>query len=146
MSLKILKQQLKDIAIEETPEEPQKEKKRAKEALPEKFTRARKVMKKNTKPKQKPESLESNVNRIKDDVQYARERKEQNMKWNMDIINAVSTVDGTDIMNRYLQKKGLVSDTKSKKSSKNTSAASYRAKPKARKPAKPATFMWESSL
>ena len=66
MSLKILKQQLKDIAIEETPEEPQKEKKRAKEALPEKFTRARKVMKKNTKPKQKPESLDSNVNRIKD--------------------------------------------------------------------------------
>ena len=34
------------------------------------------------------------------DVQYERERKEQNMKWNMDIINAVSTVDGTDIMNR----------------------------------------------
>ena len=66
MSLKVLKQQLKDIAIEETPEEPQKEKKRAKEALPEKFTRARKVMKKNTKPKQTPESLESNVNRIKD--------------------------------------------------------------------------------
>lgn len=36
------------------------------------------------------------------DVQYARERKEQNMKWNMDIINAVSTVDGTDIMNRVV--------------------------------------------
>lgn len=66
MSLKILKQQLKDITIEETPEEMRKEKKRAKEIIPEKFTRARKVMKKNTKPKQKPESLESNVNRIKD--------------------------------------------------------------------------------
>mgnify|MGYP003192516343 FL=1 len=33
------------------------------------------------------------------EVFYAREREEQNMDWNMKIIDAVSTVDGTDVMN-----------------------------------------------
>ena len=43
-----------------------KEKKRKRALAEEKFTRARKVMKKNTKPKAPLESLESSVNRIKD--------------------------------------------------------------------------------
>lgn len=34
------------------------------------------------------------------EVAYAREREEENMKWNMKIIDAVSTVNGTDVMNR----------------------------------------------
>lgn len=66
MSLKVLKQQLKDFVVEEKPEETKKEKKRKRALAEEKFTRARKVMKKNTKPKAPLESLESSVNRIKD--------------------------------------------------------------------------------
>ena len=48
MSLKVLKQQLKDFVVEEKPEETKKEKKRKRALAEEKFTRARKVMKKNT--------------------------------------------------------------------------------------------------
>ena len=33
------------------------------------------------------------------EVFYAKEREEQNMDWNIKIIDAVSTVDGTDVMN-----------------------------------------------
>ena len=66
MSLKVLKQQLKDFVVEEKPEETKKEKKRQRALVEEKFTRSRKVMKKNTKPKAQLESLETNVNRIKD--------------------------------------------------------------------------------
>lgn len=34
------------------------------------------------------------------EVAEARERADENLKWNMQIIDAVSTVNGTDIMNR----------------------------------------------
>ena len=34
------------------------------------------------------------------EVQYARDRKEKNREWNMKIIEAVSKVDGTEVMNR----------------------------------------------
>lgn len=33
------------------------------------------------------------------EVAHAKEREEENKEWNMKIINAVSTVDGTDVMN-----------------------------------------------
>ena len=34
------------------------------------------------------------------EVAEAKERADDNLKWNMQIIDAVSTVNGTDIMNR----------------------------------------------
>ena len=67
MSLKVLKQQLKDILEEEVPEvqktRPHRNRKPVKE---EKFTRTRKVMKKNKKPRVQLEKVEDSVNRIKE--------------------------------------------------------------------------------
>ena len=143
MSLKVLKQQLKDIAEEERMRTPEPKRQRKEKALKkDKFTRSRKVMKKNTKPRTQVESVESSVSRIKDEVAYAREREEENMKWNMKIIDAVSTVNGTDVMNRYLRKKGLIPEKKSKSSKK--SAQSYRIKSKAETNTPPSDFQWIS--
>lgn len=67
MSLKILKQQLKDIVVEEEPKERKPRKlKRGPRMKEDKFTRTRKVMKKNMKPKTQNPSLENSVNKIKE--------------------------------------------------------------------------------
>lgn len=67
MSLKILKQQLKDIVEEEVPEVPKtKHHRNRKPVKEEKFTRTRKVMKKNKKPRAQLEKVEDSVNRIKE--------------------------------------------------------------------------------
>ena len=34
------------------------------------------------------------------EVQNARDRKERNKEWNMKVIEAMSKVDGTEVMNR----------------------------------------------
>ena len=71
MSLKILKQQLKDIIVEEEPKEKKTRKTKRGQLLKEdKFTRTRKVMKKNMKPKTQTDSIESNVNKIKEGREY----------------------------------------------------------------------------
>lgn len=76
MSLKILKQQLKDIVVEDAPKEIKESKERKPRKLKrgpplkeDKFTRTRKVMKKNLKPKTQTPSIESNVNKIKEGKQ-----------------------------------------------------------------------------
>lgn len=67
MSLKILKQQLKDIVEEEVQEAPKANRHRNRKPVKEeKFTRTRKVMKKNKKPRAQIEKVEDNVNRIKE--------------------------------------------------------------------------------
>ena len=67
MSLKILKQQLKDIVEEEVSEVPKtKHHGNRKPVKEEKFTRTRKVMKKNKKPRAQLEKVEDSVYRIKE--------------------------------------------------------------------------------
>ena len=111
MSLKILKQQLKDIREEDEVVMPVPRKERKKASLPEaKFTRQRKVMKKNIKPRGPVQMIEDEVSRVKEgmsglvclciEVKYAKERKELNRERNLNFIEAVSRVDGESIMNR----------------------------------------------
>lgn len=66
MSLKILKQQLKDLTLEDDtiPSKPVQSKHRAHSE--DKFTRQRKVMKKNTKPKRPAIMIEDAVSKVKD--------------------------------------------------------------------------------
>ena len=67
MSLKILKQQLKDIREEDEVVMPVPRKERKKATLPEaKFTRQRKVMKKNMKPRGPVQVIENEVSRVKE--------------------------------------------------------------------------------
>lgn len=67
MSLKILKQQLKDIIVEEEPKERKHRKvKRGPVMKEDKFTRTRKVMKKNLKPRTQVPTIEDNVSKIKE--------------------------------------------------------------------------------
>ena len=71
MSLKILKQQLQDIAIQDEPKEREPRKKQKRAPVQEaKFTRTRKVMKKNLKPKTQVDSIETSVNKIKEGTGY----------------------------------------------------------------------------
>lgn len=71
MSLKILKQQLQDIAIQDESKEKESRKKQKQRSYQEaKFTRTRKVMKKNLKPKTQVDSIETSVNRIKEGTMY----------------------------------------------------------------------------
>ena len=66
MSLKILKQQLKDLTLEDDtiPSKPAQSKHRAHSE--DKFTRQRKVMKKNTTPKRPAIMIEDAVSKVKD--------------------------------------------------------------------------------
>ena len=110
MSLKILKQQLKDLTQEDDAvfSKPVSTKHRTRSE--DKFTRQRKVMKKNTKPKGHDILIEDTVSMVKEgcnermalftEVQNARDRKERNKEWNMKVIEAMSKVDGTEVMNR----------------------------------------------
>ena len=110
MSLKILKQQLKDLTQEDDAvfSKPVSTKHRTRSE--DKFTRQRKVMKKNTKPKGNDILIEDTVSMVKEgwnermalftEVQNARDRKERNKEWNMKVIEAMSKVDGTEVMNR----------------------------------------------
>ncbi|KAK8793567.1 hypothetical protein WA171_002701 [Blastocystis sp. BT1] len=143
MSLKILKQQLKDLTQEDDAvfSKPVSTKHRTRSE--DKFTRQRKVMKKNTKPKGHDILIEDTVSMVKEEVQNARDRKERNKEWNMKVIEAMSKVDGTEVMNRYLVKKGLRSEEKKESLSKKTSVNSYRIKAKATKDSKPSSFVWE---
>lgn len=71
MSLKILKQQLQDIAIQDESKEKESRKKQKQRSYQEaKFTRTRKVMKKNLKPKTQVDSIETNVSRIKEGIMF----------------------------------------------------------------------------
>ena len=71
MSLKILKQQLQDIVIQDESKEKESRKKQKQHTYQEaKFTRTRKVMKKNLKPKTQVDSIETSVNRIKEGTMY----------------------------------------------------------------------------
>lgn len=67
MSLKILKQQLKEIQAEDEEIVPVPRKEKKKLSLPEaKFTRQRKVMKKNMKPRGPVQVIEDEVSRVKE--------------------------------------------------------------------------------
>ncbi|KAK8790618.1 hypothetical protein WA588_002367 [Blastocystis sp. NMH] len=139
MSLKILKQQLVDITQQET----RKEKKTRKRLpLDDSFARKRKVMKKNLKPKGPKINVQDSISQVKEEVQNAKERKEKNKEWNMKIIDAVSQVNGEDVMNRYLVKKGLREEEKKEKKEKVTSS-SYRIRETITKDSKPSAFVWE---
>ena len=71
MSLKILKQQLQDIVIQDESKEKESRKKQKQHTYQEaKFTRTRKVMKKNLKPKTQVDSIETNVSRIKEGIMF----------------------------------------------------------------------------
>ncbi|KAK8812986.1 hypothetical protein WA538_001857, partial [Blastocystis sp. DL] len=134
---KILKQQLVDITQQET----RKEKKTRKRLpLDDSFARKRKVMKKNLKPKGPKINVQDSISQVKEEVQNAKERKEKNKEWNMKIIDAVSQVNGEDVMNRYLVKKGLREEEKKEKKEKVTSS-SYRIRETITKDSKPSAFV-----
>lgn len=81
MSLKILKQQLKEIVVEEEPKERKPRKlKRGPPMKEDKFTRTRKVMKKNMKPKTQTPSLENSVNKIKEGFLYSSMLMDQKLR------------------------------------------------------------------
>ena len=99
-------------------------------------------MKKNLKPKGPKINVQDSISQVKEEVQNAKERKEKNKEWNMKIIDAVSQVNGEDVMNRYLVKKGLREEEKKEKKEKVTSS-SYRIRETITKDSKPSAFVWE---